>query len=179
MGNDGTPHTLRWNGRDYPVGEPCPAVVDRIEKHVIRAALDGLEEAKGAMTPAEQRRADDALQAAIRTRQHRPGGALWAAEMAADGGVRGLVLMLWSCMAEAHEGKDRPPPTPDDVWAMYHEANAEVLAAAALVLPDFTRRAGERRKLPPAAIAAEVARAVVRAAGVLETCREPSPSTPT
>lgn len=163
IGAAGSLPVVRWRGREYKVGRPDPKVFSAIEQVIIRSAADGVQEAKGGRSAAEHAADVDALQAAIRSRQYRPGGSLWDDEMGRNNGYRGFVLMLWGCMAAAND----PPPSVGDVSLMHDECEAEVTTAAAVVMPDFTQAAGERGEKPAAQVRAEVAAAKARAAAAL------------
>jgi hypothetical protein len=160
LGNAGPAHVLRFRGAAYPVHAPTPAAVARVERLIVRRAMDSLEELREVYSPAEWAAEQDALRVAVRTREHRPGGRLWNAEMQADGAGRSLVYVLWAGLTEAAD-------LPFEVaQAMLTHAPDEAMLAVAAVLPDFTSRVAERLGQPPAKATALRAKAEAEAEAI-------------
>ena len=156
LGSAGVPLSVTYRGHQHPVSPPTLAVLDRVEKLVAARQNAAVNDLEGVLPAADHAELKADLMAQLKAREHRTGGRLWAAEFAADGGQRGLCLMLWGCLEEARsqaaDPKSLPPATPfDDVPALLRESpDAEMVAA--VLLPDFISAVGQRRNLPAAAV---------------------------
>lgn len=148
LGSAGVPIFLTYRGKQYPVSPPTLRVLDRIEKLVVRRAIDSIEALQDVLTPAEYAAQSQELNSLIRAKEHGTGGKLWATEFTAEGGLRGVMLLLWACLEEARDPKVEGIDFEDmpQVFAESPDASAIV----AQVMPDFTRAVGQRRKIPTA-----------------------------
>jgi hypothetical protein len=144
LGNDGPLPEVRFNGRAYPVGLPCPAVVAAAERAVPALALANLKATQEFADPAEYARDEAALKAAIRGREYGFGRSLFNSVL---GGPDGNRLILWACLR-----LKTPDITLDGVRDMLRDeaAAAELEAALEVVAPAFFRLAAEGMDAPPA-----------------------------
>lgn len=164
LGEAGVPVSLTFRGRPHPVSPPVPRVIDRVEKLVAFRANAAANDLADALPPADAAALKASVLADLKARQHATGGTLWAAEFGADGGQRGTHLMLFACLEDAREqAKDPtalPPPIPFDDMADVLAESPDAAAVVAVMLPDFLRAAGKRRKFPAATVERMVAQAV-------------------
>lgn len=138
-----------------PVAFPCLNTVKRVELFVVRYSLDSLEERRPTLTPSEYATSKAALEEALDAREFAAEGRLWNAVMGKFSGLFGVAVSLWACVAEGCEAAKPPiacPLTPDDALADLRSNEAEVSAAATLVVPDFFALAGARAGRPPAEV---------------------------
>lgn len=154
LGSSGAPLCLTYLGKSHPVSPPTLRVLDRVEKFVAKRAAESLAELASVLSPAELQRQQKSLDTAIRAREYATGGELWAAEFRSDGGNRGMLIMLWCCLEEARESTKRPtelpPPIPFDDMPTVLQESPDAGTVMAMVLPDFSRAVGKRRRLPAA-----------------------------
>lgn len=156
LGAAGTPLTLTYRGQAHPASPATLAVVDRVEKLVAARQTAAVSELEGVLSPAELADLRRDLRAGLKAREHATGGSMWASEMGADGGTRGLMLILFACLEQARETakdpKSLPPPISfEDMTTVLFES-PDAAEVAALLMPDFFLRVGERKKLPPATV---------------------------
>lgn len=167
LGDSGAPLALTFRDRSHPISPPTAAVLDRVEKLVALRANEMAEEMARTLPPAAARRHADRLDAKLGAGQHKTGGELWAAEFEADGGARGLQLILFCCLEDARAraaDKDAlPKAIPFDDIPTVLDESPDAGVVAKLLLPDFFRAAGARRKLPAAEVDRRI-RAAVEAA---------------
>lgn len=153
LGASGVPLSLRFDGREHPVSYPTLRVLDRVEKLVVRRAIDAIEELATVLSREEMAAARAELNSMVRAREHATGGRLWAQEFGADGGLRGLQLLLWACMEEGREAlpiAERGQPVPFDDMPTIMAESPDAGSVIAQVLPDFTAAVGKKRKIPAA-----------------------------
>lgn len=162
LGVSGTPVTITYKGQRHPISPPVATVLDLVEQTVARRALQAIQDDAEFMPPewtAEQRAQLGAL---MRQREHATGGKLWAAEFSADGGMRGLQLVLWACLEDARtRAKDKatlPPAIPFDDMTTVLAESPDAGAVAELWMPDFFKAAGKRRKMPAAVVEKAIAK---------------------
>ena len=154
LGAAGATLTVTYKDRQHPVSRPTARVLDRVEMLVAQNQNAATNEMAGIL-PAKDAAAMKAdLMTKLRAREHATGGTLWAAEMEADGGMRGLQMVFWSCLEDARErSADKaglPPPIKiEEIPAVLAESpDAEMVAR--LLLPDFFQAAQRRRGVPAA-----------------------------
>lgn len=162
LGSAGVPLSITFRDKAHPVSPPTLAVLDRVEKLVAVRQNEAVNELDGVLPPEDVETNRQDLMAKLRAKEHRTGGKLWATEFAADGGARGLCLMLWACLEEGRKQASDPKTLPpaiafDDIPAVLAES-PDAQMVAAVLLPSFMQAVGERRKLPAAAVAEMVER---------------------
>lgn len=162
LGVSGTPVFITYKDQQHPISPPVATVLDLVEQTVARRALAAIRKDAEFMPPEWTAGQEKDLGAMMRQREHATGGTLWAAEMGADGGMRGLQLVLWASLEDArNRTKDKttlPPAIPfDDIPAVLEES-PDAGAVANLLLPDFFRAAGKRRKMPAAVVEKAIAK---------------------
>lgn len=157
LGNAGVVVSLTYMGRPHPVSYPTPRVLDRVEKLVAQRASAAIAELADVLPPAEHQSAKDRFHELLLAKEHGTGGKLWVKEFEADGGLRGVLMMLWACLEEGRDiSKDKAklaPPIPFEDMATVLQESPDAQTAILMVLPDFIRAAGQRRKFPAAMIA--------------------------
>lgn len=162
LGGAGVPLELTYKGRKHPVSPPTLAVLDRVEKAVAARAAAAVGELADVLPPKDFADLKADLMAKLRAKEHATGGVLWQAEFAADGGLRGLQLVLWACLEDARErAADKatlPPPVPFEQLPDVFADSPDAEAVAAVLLPDFFRAAAKRRRVPAAAVESALAR---------------------
>lgn len=135
-GNSGTLPTITWNGKDYAVAYPCPAVVELLEKVVVQevgrrlAALSKvIDEAPDAEMRAEFAAVKKALQDQVSRREQGYCKPLFVETMRDR---TRKYDFLWACIALNH-----PSVTLADVKAMAEYATEQVEIAMGVVDAGF------------------------------------------
>ncbi len=163
LGVAGAPMFITYRGHQHPVSPPVATVLDLVEQTVARRALEQIKADAEFMPPEWTAKQEKDLGALMRQREHATGGSLWAAEMGAEGGVRGLQLILWASLEDARRrAKDKaalPPAIKFDDIPDVLEESPDAEAVANLLLPAFFKATGKRLKLPAAATAKAIAKA--------------------
>jgi len=155
LGAAGAPIALTFRGASHPVSYPTLRVLDRAEKLVAMRASAAIAELADVLPTEELAEQKRELNSMIRSKQHGTGGKLWAEEFGQDGGMRGVLIMLWCCLEEARDGKPKeslPPPVAFDDMPLLLSESPDVFAVMGIVVPDFIRAAGTRRRLPAASL---------------------------
>lgn len=152
LGAAGAPMTLTYNGKEHPVSPANLRVHDRVEKFVAKLASAELAELKDTLPPEEFEAMRGELGSLIRKGEHKTLGKLWLEQIYADGGARGILIMLHCCLEEARDSAKRPKELPapipfgdlNDVLQDSPDAR-EVLA---VMVPDFFRVAATNKRIP-------------------------------
>ena len=156
LGAAGATLTVTYRDKKHPVSRPTARVLDRVEMLVAQNQNAAANDLAGVLPPKDVAAMKADLMTKLRAREHVTGGSLWASEMEADGGMRGLQMVFWSCLEEAREkASDKaglPPPIKiEEIPAVLAESpDAEMVAR--LLLPDFFQAAQRRRGVPAAKI---------------------------
>lgn len=151
----GTPLSLTYQGHTHPVWRPTLRVLDRVEELVAQRAVAACERQKF-LPPKVYAELKERLYAKLGAEEHATGGSLWQDQFNADGGARGLSLILFCCLAEARDrAADKsalPPAIPfEDLPAVLNEAPEAARVGRAL-LKGFFKLAAGKRKIPAAAV---------------------------
>lgn len=159
----GSPLTLTYKGNAHPVSRPVLRVLDRVEELVALRAVAANERQSKYLPAAVSARREKELFAKLDACENATGGKLWQAEFEADGGARGLQLILFACLEVGREkAKDKeslPPPIPfEDITDVLNQSPEAAYVSRAVVRGFFTR-AAERRKIPAAQVEQALAKA--------------------
>lgn len=158
----GTPLSLTYRGHVHPVWRPTLRVLDRVEELVALRAVDACERQKF-LPPKVYAELKDGVYARLRAEEHATGGSLWQEQFQADGGARGLLLILAACLAEARDkAADKstlPPPIPfDDLTDVLNEA-PEGAAVGRAILKSFFSLCAKRKRAPAGVVEKALAEA--------------------
>ena len=132
--------TIQCDGKTWKIGHPTQAAKDRLEKLVVADAWENVQAAKLGI-PEVDDEAARSFHEAVRNRESRTGGKMWAS---AFGRADGQVMFYLSLIREHH-----PEATPEDVMRLMADKPDEFLTAIELVTPRFFFVAAEAMKLPP------------------------------
>jgi hypothetical protein len=159
LGSAGVPLHITHNGHPHPLAPPDSLrVLDRVEKVIATQAAAEVARQAEYMPRAFAAKQEADLLRRLRLREHATGGAVWAEEFQADGGARGVLLVLYACLLEGRDlCRDKvslPPPIGWDDLPAVLKSSPDAQTVAALLVPDFFRAVGVRKNLPPEAMEA-------------------------
>jgi hypothetical protein len=162
LGSDGVPNAVTHDGRSHPLAPPdMLGVLERVEATIAQQAVAELGRQAAFMPKEWTAKREKDLMRRLGLREHRTGGAMWAEEFEADGGTRGVLLVLYACLVEGRDlAKDKaalPPPIAFDDLPGVLLQSPDAKTVAALLVPDFFGKVAGVRNLPPEAVAAMVA----------------------
>lgn len=146
LGNDGPLPVVRWNGAEYPVAHPTPAVLAAVEAMVSKLAWDATAALKGVFGPQEWADLRAETVAAIQARRWAFGQPLFNETLS---GPDGNALILWGCLSAK-----TPGVTLAQVKRMMAEAADDCEFALAAVQLGFFLAGAATMPLPPERAAA-------------------------
>lgn len=149
LGSAGACPEVRWGDKTYRVGFPTQRAKARLEALVAAQAVAEVRALRDSLDPAAYAEMFEAVNDAVRTRQHRTGGRMWQRALAEPGGVLLFPLALFR---EHH-----PDMTPEELRALMIAEPEQVRAALLQVVPGFFRAVGEEIGATPAAVEALIA----------------------
>lgn len=124
----------------WKIGHPTQAAKDRLEKLVVADAWENVTAARLGIPDVDDEAARS-FHEAVRNREYRTGGKMWAAAFSRPDGQ---VKFYLSLIREHH-----PEATEADVMRLMADKPDEFLTAIELVTPRFFFVAAEAMKLPP------------------------------
>ena len=132
-------------GKTWKISAPDQNAKDRLEKLVVRVALDEVRRLKGALEPAAYQEAFSDV--TRRLKEYRTWGTGWQTIVFDAANAH---LYLWSLLQESH-----PEIDGETVLAICEDAPEEVAAVFVQVMPDFFTMllAPVRNRIPPGKLA--------------------------
>lgn len=154
LGDSGHRPEFVVGGKTYRMGHPTQAAKDRFCKGIVQAELRKYAAlvAEGVWTPARSDERVEELGGQIDRGEHQPGGPLFDRYSLGTERATGVMIFLWSLLAE-----DNPGITVEQVRALQVDGAAAVRLAVRQVVPRFFEWGLAARKIPPERLAEAMA----------------------
>lgn len=141
LGNAGPLPEVKWSGKTWKVGHPCPEAVAHAERLAARLAWDTVNDLRDVYDPKEFAELKASTTRDIQGKAWQFGGSLFNAMLS---GPDGNAAVLYACLKLNH-----PTLGIEDVRRMTQESRDDVELALLQVSPSFFSEAAERLSMPP------------------------------
>lgn len=158
LGGDTAPGVVSWNGKEYKCGAPTQGAKDRLEKMVAAAAIASVRDLKDTLPSDDYAAMWASTTAAIQSREHATGGALWGRVLSQPDGAALFPLSLFQ--------EYQPAMTAAEMRLMMAEEPEQVGAVMALMVPRFFEKWGPGMGLSPEGVAELIRRATPTLSGM-------------